>query len=474
MRLLALAPVAVIAAGVLACSTGEPAAPHSGARAAGPPTYHRDVAPLLARSCIKCHQEGGIGPFSLTSFAQASAMAPALSAAVIARTMPPWGAQNTAECAPPLHWRQDERLSDDEIAMLARWQEAGTPEGDPADSPVEVAPLQSLNLAVPTVELEPRQEYVPTSTDTDELRCFVIDAPIAEAGAYLSAVHVVPGNRAIVHHVSVYTDIGGIASRRAGPDGSFDCSGASLKGGGAIWAEMDGQAPNLGWLLAWAPGGRPLELPSNLGIELAPHSKIVMEVHYSAGSKQPAPDRTRLQLVVSPTKPEFVVAPWTIGNFGAFEPNGDGLQPGPSDGEGVTEFLIPAQSREHVETMITTVAPLGEPMPIFGLRAHAHLSAVDIKVDVLRPEQPDQCLLQDKWDFHWQRVYTYDASIAELPTLYGGEKVRVRCTYDNSMFNRRLASELSARGLRPMDIKLGDATLDEMCMVDLLYVKRTP
>ena len=28
-----------------------------------------------------------------------------------------------------------------------------------------------------------------------------------------------------------------------------------------------------------------------------------------------------------------------------------------------------------------------------------------------------QCLLQDKWDFHWQRMYTYAAPVEKLPTL---------------------------------------------------------
>jgi Copper type II ascorbate-dependent monooxygenase, N-terminal domain/Copper type II ascorbate-dependent monooxygenase, C-terminal domain len=457
--------IVVAALAALACSTGDPAAPRS--NAAAPPTYHRDVAPILTRSCIKCHYEGGIGPFALTSYEMARDMAPALVVEVGARRMPPWTAHDTSECAPPLPWRADERLSNEEIEILQRWYDAGSPEGNPADAPVDVDPIQSLDLALPTVELEPMARFQPARSDSDEFRCFVLDSPVAEQGGFISAINVIPGNRQVVHHATVYSDADGIASRRAGPDGSFDCSGAA-----AVDMPINGDAPRLGWLLAWAPGMRPLELPSNMGLELPRGAKIVMEVHYSTGGKQVEPDLSRLQLVMAPATPELVIGTWTTGNFGAPLPNGDGLLPGPNDDNGV-EFRVPAQSTDHYETMLATIPPLDEPMPIFGLRAHAHLSTIDVKIDVLR-DGSEQCLLQDRWDFHWQRVYTYDASTAQLPTLYGGEKIRVRCSYDNSMMNRRLAQELWARGLPPMDMHLGGATLEEMCMVDLLYVKKLP
>ena len=50
------------------------------------------------------------------------------------------------------------------------------------------------------------------------------------------------------------------------------------------------------------------------------------------------------------------------------------------------------------------------------------------------------------------------------PTLHAGDKVGLRCTYDNSMLNRRLAEEYRARGLPPMDIVLGQDKLNEMCL----------
>lgn len=249
----------IAASGAVACSTGDPAEPVSGAEPLPTPTYHRDVAPILARSCIKCHHEGGVGPFALTDYEAARTMAPAMMVEVASRRMPPWGAHDTSECRPPLPWRDDERLSDRDIDTLRRWELAGAPEGGPSESPVVVAPVQRLDLSAPAIELVPTSAFQPAALETDEFRCFVLDSPVGEQGGYVSAIHVVPGNRQVVHHVTVLSDVGGIVSKRAGPDGSFDCSSSAPDG--AVWKEVGGERPQLGWLLAWAPGGKPLELP---------------------------------------------------------------------------------------------------------------------------------------------------------------------------------------------------------------------
>ena len=451
----------------LACSTGEPASPNNPATIAGPPTYIRDVAPILQHRCVKCHYEGGIGPFALTSYELARAMAPAIVVETGARRMPPWGAQDTAECKPPLPWHDDERLSDEEIRTLRDWDRGGALVGDPATGPVETVPVQSLELTTPSLDVTTRAPYTPVASALDEFRCFVLDAPEIEAGGYISALHVVPGNRKIVHHVTVFTDADGLLSKkRAGPDGSFDCPpGSNIE----IASSLDG-TPRFATILQWAPGAKPLELPAGAGIEVLPNSKIVMEVHYSTGGKQPEPDRTRLQVLLSPTKPDRIVSLWGVGNLSARLDNGDGLLPGDDDTNGEIEFRIPAHARRHVETMEITY-PNDQPLSLFGFRPHAHLAAIDLKVDIVHDGIP-QCMVEDRWDFHWQRTYTYDAPQEALPLLHKGDKVRIRCTYDNSMANIRLAQELRARELQPMDIPLGNDTLSEMCLVDLLFMQK--
>jgi hypothetical protein len=85
----------------------------------------------------------------------------------------------------------------------------------------------------------------------------------------------------------------------------------------------------------------------------------------------------------------------------------------------------------------------------------------------VRGTQPaKECLLATPhYDFNWQRGYTYRQPFDALPTLKGGDKLRLRCTYDNSLGNANLVRALAEQRLSsPVDVRLGEETLDEMCL----------
>src|SRR5258707_780496 len=60
------------------------------AQAVSAPTFARDVAPILQRSCQQCHRPGGIGPMSLLTFEQVRPWAKAIKLKTGLREMPPW------------------------------------------------------------------------------------------------------------------------------------------------------------------------------------------------------------------------------------------------------------------------------------------------------------------------------------------------------------------------------------------------
>ncbi len=53
-------------------------------------TYYKNVMAITQSACQGCHVAGGIGPFPLSSYADALAHHAQMSASVQARTMPPW------------------------------------------------------------------------------------------------------------------------------------------------------------------------------------------------------------------------------------------------------------------------------------------------------------------------------------------------------------------------------------------------
>ena len=56
------------------------------------PTFTKDVAPILFKHCASCHRPGEIGPMSFMSYETARPWARAIQQKVVAREMPPWGA----------------------------------------------------------------------------------------------------------------------------------------------------------------------------------------------------------------------------------------------------------------------------------------------------------------------------------------------------------------------------------------------
>ncbi len=52
-------------------------------------TWFQDIAPIVIPNCAGCHQDGGIAPFALTNYEEASQLAPLVVDAVESRRMPP-------------------------------------------------------------------------------------------------------------------------------------------------------------------------------------------------------------------------------------------------------------------------------------------------------------------------------------------------------------------------------------------------
>ena len=98
------------------------------AQAPAAPTFSKDVAPLLYKNCVSCHQPGNIAPMSLLTYDAARPFARSIKAKVVAGTMPPWHAE-----APVGTFSNDRRLTDAEKDLIARWVDGGAPQGDAKD-----------------------------------------------------------------------------------------------------------------------------------------------------------------------------------------------------------------------------------------------------------------------------------------------------------------------------------------------------
>jgi len=81
-------------------------------------TFTKDVAPILYRSCVRCHRPDEIAPMSLLTYNDARPWARAIKERVVKREMPPWFLDKNIGIQ---KYQNDPSLSDEEIATEAEW-----------------------------------------------------------------------------------------------------------------------------------------------------------------------------------------------------------------------------------------------------------------------------------------------------------------------------------------------------------------
>jgi len=99
-------------------------------------TFHKDIEPILQRSCQNCHRDGGAGPMPLVTYDQVAPYAGLIEYKTGLRdragAMPPWYMEKNIGIQ---SYKDDPSLNDEEIAAISSWARSGTPKGDLADAP---------------------------------------------------------------------------------------------------------------------------------------------------------------------------------------------------------------------------------------------------------------------------------------------------------------------------------------------------
>jgi len=103
---------------------------------AGDVTFTRDIAPILQRSCQRCHNNDGVAPMPLITYEDVRPWARAMKTRTAmgpkAGVMPPWFVEKDMGIQ---KFKDDISLNDAEIARIAKWADSGAPRGNPADMP---------------------------------------------------------------------------------------------------------------------------------------------------------------------------------------------------------------------------------------------------------------------------------------------------------------------------------------------------
>jgi peroxiredoxin len=377
-------------------------------------TYARDIAPILQRHCVECHREGDIAPFALTDYREVAGWAEMIAEVVRQQRMPPWHAS-----AKYGRFANERRLSDEEKRLIEAWAAAGAPQGDASRIPPPPQFVEGWNLPRPPDLVVPmrREPFAVPAEGTVRYQYFVADPGIRE-DRWIRAVEVVPGNRAVVHHVLVFA---------RPPGGAAAASGAAIAASGARGG-IDG------YLAGYVPGLRPQPFPPGMAKRLPAGSQLIFQVHYTPIGT-PQEDISRVGFVFA-TPEEVEQLTHEVVTTSAVR---RALRIPPHD----PAYTVTGESRTaSAEVLLLSMMP------------HMHLRGKAVRYDVLYPDGHTQTVLDvPQYDFNWQTSYR----LAEPLPLPAGARIRCTFTYDNSEQNLNNPDPSQT-------VTWGDQTWDEMAI----------
>ncbi len=389
--------------------------------AASPPTFSRDIAPILYKHCAGCHHANDIAPMSLLTYQEVRPWAAAIKEAVVTRKMPPWMADPHVG-----RWSNDSSLTEAEIAAIKAWVEGGKLEGDAKELPPKPVFAEGWRVGKPDMVISiPRFKL--EGKGPDEYSYVTVPTNFTE-DRWVVAAELRPGNRKIVHHAHVFVieEGGQQAHAKADPaeeygkwlrinEGtlSFIRPDAPVINDGCARDDNGvfpgAQQNDLGSLISsYLPGREPDVYPEGTARLIKAGAKLNFQIHYSRATGKTEYDETSVGLIFAKEPPKTVARRIDLSNH---------------------MFLIPANDPNHEVTECHTFQ---KDLYITSLTPHMHLRGKAMKIEVTYPDGRTKPLLNvPTYNFNWQITYR----AAEPIFIPKGTRLKITAHFDNSRNN---------------------------------------
>ncbi len=284
--------LALIVVGVAALTSFKTAAqtpaPHTA------PTFAKDVASIMFNKCATCHRPGEVAPMSLLSYEDARPWAKAIKGKVVAREMPPWGADMTADacrCATTSASRRRRSTRSRRGSMAAPRRAM-----PPTCRPTPKFATGWTAGTEPDLVLEMPVEFDIPAEGELGVQMFYSKVPWTE-DRFAEIVELKPSNRAVLHHAGIFfVDI---------PEGASIVNGRIVDKDGKVIGDRgsrglpstDSGLPGSSKLLSWVPGRGLDHHRADIGKRLPAGKYINWQLHYNPTGK-PEKDRTQARHLV--------------------------------------------------------------------------------------------------------------------------------------------------------------------------------
>ena len=384
---------------------------------ATPPTFYRDVLPILQAHCQGCHRAGEIAPMPLETYNEVRPYAAAIREQTRLRKMPPWFAD--PRCG---RFANDPSLTQQQIDTLSAWADAHAPAGVARDAPSPVHWTEGWNIAPPDQVFQ-MPKPIPIPAEGDVPYTWIIIPSRFKQDRWVRMCEIRPGNRAVVHHAVLYIRQPESPWLRGAPVGipftADDMKDRKVRSD-AMWTTSD-------ILLVYAPGSSPDQWPEGFAKYVPAGSDLVLQMHYTTHGKA-TEDQTSVGLVFAKEPPRKRVLTLQLTN---------------------DKFLIPPGDPDH---RVEVHGSLPNDALLLSFFPHMHLRGKSFEYNVIEPGKPPRtALLVSHYDFFWQLSYRLQQP---LP-LKAGTILQAVATFDNSRNNPHNPDPDSA-------VTWGDQTWAEM------------
>lgn len=370
------------------------------------PTFNKDVLPILQKNCQTCHRPGQIAPMSFLKYETVRPWAKAMKAAVASRKMPPWFADPQYG-----HFENDRTLKQSDIDTIAKWADAGAPEGDPKDAPSPVPWPDNGWQIKPDIIVNGPEFKVPAKGVVEWTNITVPGGFTKDT--WITSIELRP-DPSVTHHICVTfmphtPDI--VYNVPTWTEKIRDASGNELPESRRPITQTEA---NSSVQFCYVPGTQFEDYrPFGAGKLVPAGTDVQFRMHYTANGKTEVIDRPQLGFTVANAPPARQYVNYIINS--RQEP---------------AVFAIPPNDPDWQAPL--SEATFQEDVDLVWMMSHMHFRGKDMTYQLTYPDGRKETLLRiQNYDYNWQ--LGYQVKPVRIPK---GTKITVIAHYDNSPNNR--------------------------------------
>lgn len=388
-------------------------------------TYHQDIAPILQKNCVPCHQKEEIGAMPLTNYQEVASYGKMIAYVTQTGLMPPFLVDE-----PQHQFEGTGQLSEAEIQLIQQWVEQGVLEGEQPEKPLPLPPKPN-SLSNPDATIAMSEAFEQYGIYYDQYRVFALPTDFGE-DKYISAIEFVPGNKKIVRQAMISVD----TSSRVEHWDNWDPQYGYFSFGELGFVPLENR-----WYV-WNPTQSFTQFPVGTAKFLPKNAKLLLHIHYGP-TGVPAKDSSFIKLKFAEKKPEKIIQTAPFINLHQLTND---------------TFFIPANEDIRFHAKFTVPFDI----ELFSLMPHAHYLGRKWEVFAVEPQtrKAETLLKISDWDFHWKQNFSYQ----QPKILKKGTVIHALAEYDNTIKNLANPSE------PPRDMTWGKRMYEEMFLVYFGFV----